>query len=303
VSKDVAQALRSASSRLSGASPSSGADAALLLAYTLEHDRAWLIAHGDEPLSAADLQRFEALVERRALGEPVAYLIGTAWFCGRPFKVSPAVLVPRPETEHVVEAALEHLRSYAKPVILDVGTGSGAIACTLAAELRGAVVYATERSTDALAVAERNARALRHPDPVACHPELVEGRLRFELADLLPRDEKLRFDCVVANLPYVPTAQLPRRPEPAAFEPREALDGGSDGLREYRRLLARLPGRLNDGAVVLLEAAPPSIAALRDLAAAAFPSARVGVGPDYAGLERYIRLVIPFDLPKKTKVR
>jgi release factor glutamine methyltransferase len=293
LSTDVAQALRSASSRLSGASPSSSSDAALLLAYTLEHDRAWLIAHSDEPLSGADLQRFETLVERRALGEPVAYLIGTAWFCGRAFEVSPAVLVPRPETEHVVEAALEHLRSHAKPVILDVGTGSGAIACTLAAQLPGALVYATERSIDALALAERNARALRHPDPAAPHPEGVEGCLRFELADLLPRDENLRFDCVVANLPYVPTAQLPRKPEPAAFEPRDALDGGPDGLREYRRLLARLPGHLGDGAIVLMEAAPPSIAALRDLAAAAFPGARVAVGPDYAGLERYIRLDVP----------
>ncbi len=301
LSKDVTQALQSASSRLSVASPSSSTDAALLLAHTLGHDRSWLIAHGNDPLSGEDLQRFEALVARRALGEPVAYLIGAAWFYGHAFEVNPSVLVPRPETERLVEAALQHLRDYEKPVVLDVGTGSGAIACTLAAELPRAVVCATDRSADALAVAQRNARALGlrpshpdptscHPDPTSCHPELVEGCIHLELADLLPRDETRQFDCAVANLPYVPTAELPHAPDPVSFEPREALDGGPDGLREYRRLLARLPGRIKDGGLVLLEAAPPTIAALHDLAAAAFPGARVAVGTDYAGLERYVSI-------------
>ncbi len=271
----------------------------MLLAHTLGRDRSWLIAHGNDPLSGADLQRFEALVVRRAAGEPVAYLIGTAWFCGRAFEVNPSVLVPRPESEHLVEAALHHLGGYEKPVVLDVGTGSGAIACTLAAELSRAVVYATDRSAEALAIARHNARALdlasshdsgRYSEHGSGHHEPIEGRIHFELADLLPHDQTLRFDCVVANLPYVPSADLPQKPDPAAFEPREALDGGPDGLREYRRLLARLPGRIDDRALVLLEAAPPTIAALRDLAAASFPHAGVAVGNDYAGLERYVSM-------------
>jgi release factor glutamine methyltransferase len=243
------------------------------LAHVLGKDRAWLIAHDDVELTPEQRRELESLIERRAQGEPIAYIIGTAWFHGRPFEVNPWVLVPRPETEHLIDEALHHLRSYAKPVVLDVGTGCGAIACTIAAELPNALVYATERSPAALEVAQRNARS-------RCH---------FELADLLPSDADVRFDCVVANLPYVPTADLPRAPDAASFEPREALDGGVDGLREYRRLLELLPKRMNPGALFLLEAAPPTIASLRALATEAFPGASVTVGSDYAHLERYIR--------------
>ncbi|HEY9084527.1 MAG TPA: peptide chain release factor N(5)-glutamine methyltransferase [Candidatus Tyrphobacter sp.] len=257
-------------------------DAELIRCYITGHDRAWVLAHGDDPLTPEQRIRYDALLARREKGVPLAYLIGTAWFYGREFAVDESVLVPRPETELLVEEAIRHLRSRTHCVWLDVGTGSGAIACTLAAELPNATVYATERSAGALAVAKRNA------DSLLCHPE--RQRARFELADLLPRDEGLRFDCVIANLPYIPTADLPQAPDPVSFEPREALDGGLDGLREYRRLLLALPPRLNAGAIVLLEAAPPTISALADLAAAAFPHARVSVGADYAGQARYVHL-------------
>ena len=187
------------------------------------------------------------------------------------------VLVPRPETEHLAQAAIEHLARYEKAVALDVGTGCGAIACTLAAELPQCRVYATERSPAALQVAKEN----------------IEGHraVHVELADLLPDDRSLRFDAVIANLPYIPTADLPKSPDPASFEPREALDGGPDGLREYRRLLEILPERVNDGGIVLLEAAPPTIGALRTLAAGAFAQARTEIGYDYAGLARYVRVL------------
>jgi release factor glutamine methyltransferase len=250
------------------------ADRELLLAHVLGKERSWLLAHDDVELSSEQERLFAELLARRAEGEPVAYLAGTAWFCGRPFEVNPAVLVPRPETEQLVEAALAHLRAYASPVVLDVGTGSGAIACTIAAEMPNAVVYATERSPGALAVAKRNALALR-------------VTLSLSKGDLLPSDESVRFDAVVANLPYIPTADIP---DALRYEPREALDGGPDGLREYRRLLERLPQRMNAGALILLEAAPPTIAALADLAAAAFPGARMSIGSDYAGLDRYVRI-------------
>lgn len=303
----VAQALESARARLRG-SGSARADAELLLAHALRRERSWLIAHGDIALTPEQAECFDALIVRRATGVPVAYLLGVAWFCGRPFAVSEAVLVPRPETEHLAETAVEHLRSYAHPAVLDVGTGSGAIACTLAAELPRALVCATDRSAAALELARRNAHDLgliscRSAGKV-CHPERgaqrrVEGRrtdegsrIHFELADLLPTGENLWFDAVVANLPYIPTANLPNAPDPVSFEPREALDGGADGLDAYRRLLHVLPGNLNKRALVLLETAPPTIGTLRELAAAAFPDAKISIGSDYAALARFIGISI-----------
>lgn len=250
-----------------------------LLAHVLGKDRAWLIAHPDARLTPEQQRDYEALLERRAAGEPLAYVTGEAWFYGRRFDVTPAVLVPRPETEHLVDEALAFLRDFAAdrpPVVLDVGTGSGAIAATIAAERPGAVVYATERSPAAFDVARRNLHGCR-----------------LELADLLPADASMRFDCVIANLPYVPTADVPCKPDPVGFEPREATDGGEDGLREYRRLLRVLPPRMNPGGLFLLEAAPPTILALRDLSAAAFAAARIEIGRDYAGLERYVKGWLP----------
>lgn len=273
------------------------ADASLLLAHVLGCDRSWLIAHPEAQATPEQRRELESLLERRAQGEPIAYILGTAWFYGRPFEVNPSVLVPRPETEHLIDEALAFLRGFEErtnrcPVVLDVGTGCGAIACTIAAELPNAMVYATERSPAALAVARRNVLKHCHPELAVCHPELVEGRPHLSLADLLPSDDALRFDCVIANLPYIPTADLPRAPDATSFEPREALDGGADGLHEYRRLLKRLPPRLNPGALVLLEAAPPTIASLRALATEAFPGARAVIAQDYAGLERLVRVDI-----------
>lgn len=217
------------------------------------------------------------LVKKRAAGVPVAYLIGTAWFYGREFLVNEHVLVPRPETEHLVEAALEHLAAYENPTVLDVGTGSGAIACTLAAELPRATVYAVDNDRAALEAAIENARR-------------QAVRVCFELRDLLPADDAVRFDCVIANLPYVPTADLPQRPDPVSYEPRQALDGGPDGLREYRRLLGMLPQRLSSGAILLLETAPPTIRGLEQLALATFRRRKVAIGRDHAGLDRYVAI-------------
>jgi release factor glutamine methyltransferase len=253
------------------------ADGEILLSHVLGCDRSFLIAHPECELSAAQACEFEELAERRANGVPVAYLTGVAWFYGRPFVVNERVLVPRAETEHLVEAALEHLRNHENPVVLDVGTGSGAIACTIAAERPDAVVYAIDNDRVALGIARENARSLG-------------VRVAFEDANLLPKG-KPRFDAVVANLPYIPTGDLPRAPDPASFEPKQALDGGPDGLREYRRLLAILPPRVHPGAIVLLEAAPPTIHALEELAQNAFPHAKVTIGRDYAGLERYVAVL------------
>jgi len=275
----VGAALRAGTGRLRAASESARADASRILAGLLDRDGAWLLAHDGEPLAAETRQRFERALERRATGEPVAYITGSAGFYGRRFAVTPAVLVPRPETELAVDLALEHLRAVARPVVCDVGTGSGVLAITLACELPESRSIAIDVSVAALEVARANA--------VACG---VAGRVEFRAGDLLePAADRAPFDCLVANLPYVPSGELAAAPDPTSFEPRLALDGGPDGLALYRRLLGRAPGLLRTGAAVVLEAGPGTARALAALAEEAFgPAARVVVHRDYGGRERTV---------------
>jgi len=277
----VGDSLAAAAERLGAISDSPRADAQLLLAYALGTGRDWLIAHADACLDPLAGERFEGYVRRRSGGEPVAYILQTAWFYGREFTVGAAVLVPRPETEHLIDEALAHLGgARAKsPALLDIGLGSGAIACTLAAELPSARVTGTEISPEALEIARENARRLG-----------VSSRCEFLLGDLATPVRGRRFDAILANLPYVATAQIAPAPDPVSFEPRLALDGGADGLGPYRRLLPELPALLEPGGLVLLEAAPASVAALAALASDAFPGGAVSIGLDYAGHERFVRV-------------
>ncbi|HET9392771.1 MAG TPA: peptide chain release factor N(5)-glutamine methyltransferase [Candidatus Rubrimentiphilum sp.] len=233
--------------------------------------RAFVAAHPDATIDP-DIAR------RREEGEPLAYITGFAGFYGREFAVTPDVLIPRPETEHLVEDAVAFLRDTKRTNVLDVGTGSGAIACSIAAEVPAAFVDATDVSAAALAVAKGNAARLGLAD-----------RCTFALADIV-NDYSKRYDLIVANLPYIPSADVPAKPDAVGFEPRAATDGGPDGLEQYRKLLAAAPGLAAPGALILLEAAPPTMAALRALAEAAFPAAAVRVCRDYAGLDRYVRI-------------
>ncbi len=166
--------------------------------------------------------------------------------------------------------------------ILDVGTGSGALACTLAAELPSATIDATDCSAGALAVARANAHIIG-----------VDSRCHFYLGDLAGPVADLQYDAIVANLPYVATADIPAAPDPLAFEPRVALDGGPDGLRAYARLLPQLPRLLVAGGLALLEAAPHQMGALRALCEAAFSKPSVAIGRDLGGLERFVIIVLP----------
>jgi release factor glutamine methyltransferase len=256
-------------------------DATLLLADALGRDPAWILAHGDEPLAVAAAERFDAALARRAEGEPVPYIVGSAGFFGRVFAVDRNVLVPRPETEAAVEAALAHLRAEgpAAPRVCDVGTGSGVIAITLACELPEAHLAAIDVSLAALAVAERNAQSLG-----------VAGRIAFRCAAGLPIPEPdRRYAAIVANLPYVKSAQLRGAPDPTSFEPRIALDGGADGLDAYRDLLAAAPCALAAGGLLVMEAGPDTVPALAALAAEAFADAgSVSVRRDLAGLDRLV---------------
>ena len=211
-------------------------------------------------------------------GFPAAYREGTAGFFRREFAVDERVLIPRPETEHLVEDALEFLQSIERPRVLDTGTGSGAIACTIAAEVPAARVTATDVSQGALAVAKHNAEHLG-----------VSGRCTFVLADIAPPGAG-PFDLIVANLPYIPSADVPRKPDPVGYEPLLATDGGPDGMDQYRKLLAAAPGLLAPGGLLLMEGAPPTMEILNALTLAAFPHAGVTVHRDYARLERYLRV-------------
>lgn len=267
------EAVRDAAARLGGGDDARR-DARVLLRGLLGVDGGWLLAHATDPLASEDVARFSAAVERRGTGEPVAYVLGEAWFYGLRLSVTPATLVPRPETEALVElAARERPAS-----VCDVGTGSGAIAIALATALPGARVVAIDVSPAALAVAARN---------VAAHGLRARVELRHgDLLGALRPDE--RFEAVVANLPYVPTGQLAAAPDPTSFEPRLALDGGADGLDAYRRLLRALPAHLTAPGCALFEAAPPTARPLAALARAAFSDASVDVFADDAGLDRVV---------------
>ena len=271
---------------LAGATGTAALDAARIVEHVLERDRAWLVAHHGDPVPAPAAERADVLAARRRSGEPLAYVIGCAWFYGRPFAVGPDVLVPRPETELLVEAALDDLRArmacgVRRPRACDVGTGSGAIGITLAAESPELSVVLSEVSAGALAVARDNAARLGVLDRVRC----VEGDLAEPLVPLGP------YDCVVANLPYIPSGEVPAAPNPVGFEPRVALDGGDDGLVLYRRLVHALPRLLAPGGSAFLEAAPGTIEPLSVLAEA-LPGAHVEIGEDYAGLERWVTLTL-----------
>lgn len=209
---------------IASGSDSPALDAELLLAFVLGLDRAGLLCQPERPLGAVATTADE-LLARRITGEPVAYLTGEREFFALPLVVTSDVLVPRPETEHLVEAALERIPTDARATVADLGTGAGGIAVALAVQRPALTLVATDVSSQALAVAARNAR--RHG---------VASRIGFRLgpglAPLAPRET---IDLVVANLPYLPSADAS---DPAlAHEPRLALDGGPDGLDIYRRLL------------------------------------------------------------------
>jgi release factor glutamine methyltransferase len=236
----VRRALRQATASLSDAGiESARLDAELLLAEALGLDRSKLYLHYEAPLETRAEERFRSTLARRADGEPVAYITGRREFWSLDFLVTPAVLVPRPETEMLVEVAVglfeaESRISERKFRILDLGTGSGAIAVALAKEIANAEVWATDVFSDALEIARANAR--RHG---------VEEKIQFLRGDLFEpvRDRMEFFDLIVSNPPYVRSDEIETLPRDVRdFEPRVALDGGADGLEFYRRMI---PGALD----------------------------------------------------------
>lgn len=237
-------------------------DAEVLLARVRDCQRILLYTAYQEVVPDEQRSRFRELVRRRGQGEPVAYLVGSREFFSLPFTVSPAVLVPRPETEGLVVRVLDLCREAAAPRIVDVGTGSGAVAVTLAKHLPRAEVAATDISGEALAVAREN--AARHG---------VAERVAFHEADLLS-DPALRgpWDVIVANLPYVREDEFARLPRDVReHEPRSALVGGPRGIEPLERLAAAATEALAPGGWLILEAGP-TVAAAVEAMLAAFPA-------------------------------
>ena len=224
------------------------AEARRLLASLTGQPLTWFMAHGDDPADPNTATRFQALAERRRAGEPLAYLLGQQEFYGRPFAVSPAVLIPRADTETLVETALEQLllqrqQRRAVPLsLLELGTGSGIIAITLALEAPDTEVHAVERSPDALAVAQQNAKALG-ADRIHWHT----GNWWQALA--CPR----RFDLIVSNPPYIAAGDHHLQQGDLRFEPPQALAAGPDGLDDLRIIIGGAPAHLNPGGWLLLE--------------------------------------------------
>ena len=256
-------------------------DAELLFAHALGLQRMDVYLQFERPLRDAELDAIRELVRRRGRAEPVAYLTGVREFYGRSFAVDPAVLVPRPETETLVETALRHLRAGSDGArearVADLGTGSGCIAVSLAAELPGVQIVATDISAAALSVAQGN--AARHG--VSERVSFVQGSWGETLEGA--------FDMVVSNPPYVTTDELAHADRDVRdFEPHVALLGGDDGLDAYRALLASLRGRLHPGGRVVLEVDPRRAEAVRSLIAGEFAGAETDVARDLAGRDRVV---------------
>jgi release factor glutamine methyltransferase len=254
---------------LLAASGLSRAEARLLLASVLAVPIEALIAHPQRIIDEGDAGRFAHLADRRAQGEPIAYLVGAKEFYGRAFDVSPAVLIPRPETELLVQLALDRLHRLPAPKVLDLGTGSGCIAITLALECPAATVMAVERSAAALAIARANANRLG-------------AGVAFAASDWYA-DLHGRVDVIVANPPYVAAAD-PHLPA-LRHEPRYALVAGADGLAALRRIIAGAPAHLHAGGWLAVEHGYDQASAVRELFARA-GFVQIFSYRDSAGIER-----------------
>lgn len=217
-------------------------DAQTLLAHALGKDRTYLIINFTESLTENLLATYQSLLDRRAAGEPLQYIVGKQEFYGLEFEVTPAVLIPRPETELIVEETIRLAENLSEPIIVDVGTGSGCIAVTLARELETARVIATDISAAALQVARRNAE--KHG---------LSDRVQFLETDLL-NGVASKADCILSNPPYIAPLELQSlQREVRDWEPHTALTDNADGLQFYRRLLADAPAHLKENGYLILE--------------------------------------------------
>jgi release factor glutamine methyltransferase len=281
------QVLDSTVARLSTFSDSPQLDAQVLLAHVLDKPRTWVMAHSDAAPDPEGLAILEPLIRRLEQGEPLPYVLGHQEFFGLDFDITPDVLIPRPETELLVERAVAWLRAASeRRTVADIGTGSGCIAVCLAVNVPGVRVLGTDISSSALKVALRNAHKLQ-----------VAGQIDLVQCDILPQhipglSTDHHFDLVCANLPYIPTGTLRGLPV-YGWEPTLALDGGTDGLDPFRKLFDLVADWMAPAGRILLEIEATRGSAVLSLAYDAFVAASIHLHQDLAGRDRLLEIQFP----------
>jgi len=249
----------------------------LLLRQTLKFNRVQLYQNLEQRITPEQQDILQGFVERRLKGEPTAYINGYREFYGLDFYVNNDILIPRPETEHLIDKTICMAQKHEKPLIADVGTGCGIIAINLALNLPLAKIYATDISAPALKVARLN-----------CHKHGVYDSIKLLNGDMLePLPEPVDF--IVANLPYVKQSEI----DASSFEPVVALDGGIDGLTKIKRLCHQVSGKLLPGGCLLLEIGKGQREAVTTLLNNLFSTADIEVAPDLSGIDRVVSMVLP----------
>jgi release factor glutamine methyltransferase len=279
----VNEAVAQLTSLLSAISETPALDAQVLVAFLFNQPRSWLIAHGEDTLDSEKSERLAGLIPRLSVGEPLSYILGRQEFFGREFMVNRDVLIPRPETELLVEHAVAYIHDniqYIQPwKIIDIGTGSGSIAISLATSIPGLKVTATDFSSKALIVAQFNAKKAG-----------VEKSIHFIQADLLEHPELAgKFQVLLCNPPYIPTKALSDL-SVSNYEPNIALDGGEDGMEIIRRIIASIKSRLATEGLFLMEMESSQGARVKSLAESAFPGARIEIIKDLARHDRLLKV-------------
>lgn len=252
-------------------------DAEVMLSKVMGWPRVELLTHPEFHPTLHDIERFSDMMDRRARREPLAYIIGERSFYALDFEVSPGVLIPRQETEILVEAAVEIMKKLPNPIVADIGLGSGAIAISIAKAVSNAVVYGTESNDSALEIARKNAERLG-----------VSEHVHFYKGDFLQPLQGLCFDLIVSNPPYIPSGEIEHlQPEVAEYEPREALDGGLDGLDYYRRFAVEAPEYLRPGGILAVEVGAGQSSSVQEIFRnAGFTNVRSIC--DYSNIERVV---------------
>jgi release factor glutamine methyltransferase len=250
----------------------------VLLADIMDRTKEWLLTHPEGELTPFELESYQSAVERVRQGTPVAYVLGWRDFFGRRFEVTPETLIPRPESELIIELAIPPLEAWQTPIqILDVGTGCGCLGITLLLETKGTVLYACDISMEALKVAARN--AVRFD---------VDGRVQLLQSDLLT-PFKMDFDLICGNLPYIPSEEL-NHLEVARWEPRQALDGGLNGTARILDTIHQLPEVLKPGGVAIFEIGAEQAEGIIKVVRAGLKNARVTSHSDLMGVQRALVL-------------
>ncbi len=276
----ISETLTDLRQRLAQVSQSPDLDSQVLLAHVLDKSRAWILAHPENSLTNEEIFALEAAATRLGTGTPLPYVLGQWEFFGLKFSITPETLIPRPETELLVENALIWLDQHPKcRLALDVGTGSGCIAIALASRIPDLKIIATDISLSALYVARRNALQLG-----------TLQQVEFLQANLIPPVQS-KFNLISANLPYIPTSTL-HNLKVYGKEPDLALDGGEDGLDLIRSLIYLAAYSISPGGLILLEIESSQGGAGSSLAKTIFPDAHIQILPDLAGLDRLLRIQI-----------